>query len=169
MAYTDYAKLFVNAEGAPHASIEVAESCIDSAEYIIRQIATEGARIARGSAGPDMMAQFGNWEFNASTEEFLKAKKKPLDYPFSSFPKVGEGIILLNKTGSDLPYNMHFGAIVARGDTSAVISHMFQQVRSYIQKPLIALEISSIADFAIKTFGAKHASLFAVGLLKPKK
>jgi hypothetical protein len=166
MAYDKYEDLFVDANGRPKGSIAVPESCIDSAEYIIRQIATKGARLSRGKVGPDMAADFANLSFNASTDDFLSLKKKPQDYPFADLPDVGQGIILLNKTTNDLTYNMHLGAIVARSKGRAVISHMFQQVRSYIQKPLIVIEITSAADFAKQTFGS-GANLFAAGLLRP--
>jgi hypothetical protein len=169
MPYATYAETFVDSDGNPKPSIEVPESCIDSAEYIIRTIATNGARQSRSKVGPDMLAEFDNMDFNASKDDILAIKKRANSYNFAGLPDglpdVGQGIILLNRTNGDLEYNMHLGAIVAKSPGKAVISHMFQTVRSYAQKPLEVLEITSAADFADKTFG-RNANLYAAGLLK---
>ncbi len=165
MAYTDHEPMFVNADGNALGSVEVPESCIDSAEFIIRRIATKGARLSRGKVGPDMMAHFGNMVVNASQDDLMDLPARPADYAFTDVPQVGEGIILLNKTKTDLSYNMHLGAVVARSAGRASISHMFELVKSYSTKPLIVLHITSAADFAVQTFGA-DAKLYAVGLLR---
>jgi hypothetical protein len=167
MAFDTYSDQFVDKDGKVLTGVQVYESCIDSAEYIIRQIATKGARLTRGKTGPDMMAEFLGLSFNASTVEFLKEDYTLHDYKFADLPEVGQGLILLNKTGSDLKYNMHLGAVLARSPGKAIVSHMFQHVRSFTQKPLIVLEITSAADFATKTFGTS-AKCFAAGLLTPK-
>lgn len=74
MPYLGYAKMFVDSNGTPKAGFQVLESCIDSSEYIIRQIAKNAARLTRKNTGPDIIAEFANWEFNASTEYFLNAE-----------------------------------------------------------------------------------------------
>jgi hypothetical protein len=167
MPYDQYSDLFVDKEGIALTGVLVPESCIDSSEYIIRRIATKGARLTRGRNGPDMIAEFLGLTFNASTEEFLKKDYTLHDYNFADLPSVGQGIILLNKTASDLKYNMHLGAVVARSAGKVVISNMFQQVRSPKEEQLRVVEISSPADFARKTFGT-GAKCFAAGLLRPE-
>ena len=166
MSYANFESMFVDAAGAPKAGVLVPESCIDSAEFIIRRIATKGSRLTRTNTGPNMMAKFGNMEFNASTEDFVN-RRGPQDYPFAGLPDIGQGIILLNKTRTDLSYNMHLGAIVAKDARIAVISHMFQMVRSYTQEELKVMEITSVDDFRNQTFGGR-ARLYAVGLLFPE-
>jgi hypothetical protein len=111
-----------------------------------------------------MKATFANLEFDASTDEFLANPTIPNSYQFTDLPDVGEGIVLLNKTGSNLKYNMHFGAILAKEPGKAIISHMFQVVESPSYKPLVVLQISSAANFADQTFGG-DAHLYAIGLL----
>jgi hypothetical protein len=160
--------MFVDSDGNKLAGVEVPESCIDSAEFIIRRIATEGARLSRNNTGPDMIATFANFTCNASTVDLMKLPNLPQNYDFKNLPDVGQGIILLSRSESDLTYNMHLGAIVAKNSDEALISHMFQVVKSPIHKPLIVLKISSVEDFADQTFG-KASDLYAYGLLSPQK
>jgi hypothetical protein len=165
MPYADYAKMYVDQNGEALSTVQVPESCIDSAEHIMRAIADPKARPTRSRPGKGILAKFSNRSFNASEDDFMKFKLDGLQsHAFTGLPDVGQGIILLNKTKQDLKYNMHLGAIVAKGDGRAVISQMFQEVRSYSYAPLEVIEITSHIDFANKTFREK-ANCYAAGLL----
>jgi hypothetical protein len=165
MPYAEYSPLFVDQNGAALPTVQVPQSCIDSAEHIMRRIADPTARPTRSRPGKSILAKFSNRSFNASEDDFMKFKLEGLQsHAFTGLPDIGQGIILLNKTRQDLDYNMHLGAIVAKGSGRAVISHMFQEVRSYTLAPLKVIEITSAANFASRTFG-KQANCYAAGLL----
>jgi hypothetical protein len=165
MPYADYSSMFVDQNGKALSTAQVPESCIDSAEYIMRRIADPNARQTRNRTGKSILAKFSNRTFNASKDDFMKFNLQGLQsHAFTGLPEVGQGIILLNKTNNDLQYNMHLGAIVAKEDRRAVISHMYQEVRSYTYKPLKVIDIISVDDFARKTFDAQ-ANCYAAGLL----
>ena len=165
MPYADYSSMFVDQDGNALSTIQVPESCIDSAEYIMRRIADPNARQTRHRAGRSILATFSNRNFNASEDDFMKFNLEGLrSHAFTGLPDVGQGIILLNKTKKDLKYNMHLGAIVAKEDRRAVISDMYQEVRSYTYKPLKVIEITSVDDFARRTF-EEQANCYAAGLL----
>src|SRR5882757_1667908 len=96
MAYEDYASAFVDAQGDA-LNIQVSESCIESAEFIIRTIAMakNGGKLVRNN-GPAMWAEFENIDFNASEEDIM-TKEGARSYKFAALPQVGEGIILLRR------------------------------------------------------------------------
>jgi hypothetical protein len=173
MAYEDYASAFVDAQGDA-LNIQVSESCIESAEFIIRTIAMakNGGKLVRNN-GPAMWAEFENIDFNASEEDIM-TKEGARSYKFAALPQVGEGIILLRRKllseGKKTGYNMHLGAILARNETQAVISNMFQVVEKNGTAPLKVIQISSAADFAQQTFGKgkNGEDLYAAGLLTAK-
>jgi hypothetical protein len=161
MAYTDYSDLFVDSDGNALSDCLVFESCIDSAEQIIQEIAA-GKR-GRSRHGKTVYAHFGNGTYNLKTDDLMTIKGAT-SYPSLGLPKVGEGIILLNMTNGDLPYNLHCGAVVAKQGGQAVISHMFQLQQSPKAAQLIVIEITSPSDFARKTFSGS-AGKYAVGWL----
>jgi hypothetical protein len=121
------------------------------------------------------MAYFGSGDpINVSAHEDLASAGTGLtDYNFISLPEVGEGLICLNKTKSDKNYNMHLGAVVAKGKDDdgdfILISHMFEPEGDVGLSDLILLKLYDPKDFRKQTFGSYAHTQYAVGLLRVKK
>ena len=167
------AVLFVNSELDPIQLVP--ESCIESAEYIIQCTAKSEILpwTQQEEREPYIYGLFGNGVILNITqhENPPNGGTGLLDFVFTELPNVGEGLILLNKTTKNKPFNMHLGAVVAKGlshlgETYILISHMFHLKNDYGMEKLITLKITDVNDFRKKTFPNDTAS-YALGLLRP--
>lgn len=165
----------VSGRGYTRYKQQIPASCIESAEYIIQSI--QGGTCLDWKAGetrtPNVYAVFGDGkEFNVSvTQDFHKQASGVTDYDFDgSLPGIGQGIICLNTSSSDLPYNMHLGAVIATdGISKILISNMMEQVGiPVVKKTIEAVEVSSVEEFFTTNFGASSRGSYALGLLKAK-
>lgn len=153
----------------------VPRSCIESAEYIM-QCNYHGMALqwaAGASQTPSVYAYFGGgFEINISaTPNFHEdpAVRGLADYDFKGLPLVGEGLICLNKTAKDLPYNMHLGAVLARNGTTALLSNMMEVPGISVAMVMPdTIEINAPAEFITRNMGPDGTKHYALGLLRIK-
>lgn len=168
MGWPIYSELFMSSSG--RLKTTVPKSCIESAEYIMQCIANKA--VLPWSVGqtrnPHVVAYFGKGvaiDITATPDFHLGAEGLE-DYPFTSLPNVGEGLVCLNRTKSDLGYNMHFGAVLARSGDAALVSNMME---AFGVKVVMAIpdtiEISSPDKFRSDNFHVDSAK-YALGLLR---
>lgn len=150
----------------------VPASCIESAEYIIQCYSKRAFLEWKSgiSREPHVYASFGNKKFNISkTEDFHLSATGVTDFDFTDgLPGEGCGLICLNKTKSDLPYNMHLGAVVAVDSESGavLISNMMEAAHVAVSMKVIDyIEISSPQEFITANFGPEGLKKYAIGLL----
>lgn len=170
MPWSRYSELFVTRGG--RSSGNVPRSCIESAEYVIQSIA-EGRRLewrAGETREPHVIAHFKGVTIDiTATPDFHRRREIAgvEDYSFTSLPEIGEGLICVNKTGEDLAYNMHLGAVVARDDDRALISNMMEEVGMSVMMVILqTIEIGSPYDFRSRNFSGIDDK-YALGLLTP--
>ena len=177
----DFSPLFADAQGNPTGNVP--ESCIESAEYIIQCIAngTTYSWVAnQPPRNPHVIAHLGNGKtINISTQrDLLEAAELSCSYNFNGLPKLGQGLICVNRTTRDIkPYNMHLGAVIATemgGSKSrpviskVLISEISEVNPSNVQ--MIQLDASntkwysSVAEFRGNLY---DENCFALGLLAP--
>ena len=150
--------------------VNVPNSCIESAEYIIQSISNVNLLPwKRGqSQSPNVIATFGDREINISeTENFHRNTRGITSYKFDSLPNIGQGIICLNKTVEDLPYNMHLGAVVASSDESVLISNMMEPEGEVGMALINIIEINNAEEFLTNNFG-DMSSKYIIGILRPQ-
>ncbi|MDN3637373.1 hypothetical protein QWY82_01005 [Simiduia curdlanivorans] len=162
----------VSARGYIRYKHQIPASCIESAEYIIQSI--HGGVCPEWKPGqtraPNVYATFGNGKtFNVSlTENFHKQASGVTDYDFKgSLPGIGQGIICLNTSSADLPYNMHLGAVLAVDSAGRIlVSNMMEKVGvPVVKKTIESIEVSSVEAFFTDNFGALARGSYALGLL----
>lgn len=156
----------------------VPNSCIESAEYIIRKIyrgpaytwtpAIDGAP----TENPHVYAVFGgNWYFDISDDEgWLDSLPEDLaDYPFGSreLPGIGEGLCLVKKTpgpNQACDYDMHFGAVLSGNAFSVEISDNCEPPGDVVFGALKKTRITRPGGFR-KTIAGASKTHFALGKL----
>lgn len=170
MAWDRYSELFVTRGG--RSSANVPRSCIESAEYIIQSIA-EGRRLEWRSGEtrePHVIAHFKDVTIDiTATPDFHRSRDVAgvEDYRFAALPEIGQGLICVNKTGDELGYNMHLGAVVARDDDRALISNMMEEVGIAVMMVILhTIEIGSPYEFRSRNFSGIDDK-YALGLLTP--
>lgn len=153
--------------------LQVPESCIESAEFIIQCIANKsylGWKEGK-TRKPHVMAEFGfNKKFNITTQANFHEDPSCVglrSYSFGSWvPDIGQGLILLNKKSADAStYNMHFGAIVAVDGSDYYISDVSDSgggVKLIGGWPV--KKITNVNDFRIPGYPKTD---YAIGLLYP--
>lgn len=173
-----FSSLFMKQNGNVSDLAMVPNSCIKSAEYII-QCQSKGQIFAWTSTppatSPSVEAVFGNGvKVDISKTELIswasQNGSKLTDYPFTTLPSVGQGIILLHKkklTGDY--YHMHLVAVLAcYGDPTdeITVSAMAEPKSGTVN--MAALKVKSITDldeFRTKWFDGQEVE-YAIGLLR---
>ena len=169
MPWATYSELFMSGSG--RLRNPVPRSCIESAEYVIQCIASRMLLewSANQARDPHVEAHFGNGVTIDITakENFQDSAEGLTDYPFTGLPQVGEGIICLNKTKTDLYYNMHLGAVIARSGDRALLTNMMEAPHIAVMKAVIEpIEIGTADEFRSQNLAeSRH---FALGLLRAK-
>jgi hypothetical protein len=165
MSYTG--SLFANEGG--HPLNQIPRSCIESAEYIIQCLAAGGLLgWAEGQERtPHVIACFGNnVTFNITTQENFHTDPRCnglVDYAFNGqLPAIGQGLILLNKTGADQPFNMHLGAVIATARNRVKISDVSENGPVAMIANWETKVLNTIEDFRGDDYPANN---FAIGLL----
>jgi hypothetical protein len=143
-------------------------SCIESAEFAIQVSHDPGLGWKPDEERtPNVQAHFGGaTTFNVTTSTSLADDVTGVSsYPFTALPKVGEGIIIANRTRKDLPFNIHLGAVVARHKTKEVciLTDLVESGSVKLVMPWTIKLVRSVDDFRGSDYQGKD---FALGLLK---
>jgi hypothetical protein len=170
--------LFMKQNGNVSDLAMVPNSCIESAEYIM-QCQSKGYIFTWSSTPPanssSVLAMFGKGvTVDISKTELIawasQHGSKLTDYPFTTLPSVGEGIILLHKkklTGDY--YHMHVVAVLAcYGDPTdeITVSAMAEPKSGTVNMAALKVEsITDIDEFRTKWFEGQEAE-YAIGLLR---
>jgi hypothetical protein len=164
---------------------KVPNSCIESAEYIIQCIASN--RVLEWKPGqsrePHVYAHFGKGVVVniSNTPDFHNKVPRGLtDFPFDSLrgglPGLGEGLICLNRTGTDLRYNMHLGAVVLVMERAGTppeyvveISDMMEPFDQEVELVKLKSKLIRTADQFRSDSFRSWAPNYALGLLTTRK
>ncbi len=173
-----FSSLFMKQNGNVSDLAMVPNSCIESAEYIM-QCQSRGEIFTWTSTppatSPSVEAVFGNGvRVDISKTELIawagQNGSKLTDYPFTTLPSVGEGIILLHKKNlTGIYYHMHLVAVLAcYGDPTdeITVSAMAEPKSGTVN--MATLKVKSITDldeFRSEWFERQEAE-YAIGLLR---
>jgi hypothetical protein len=144
-------------------------SCIESAEFAIQLSHDPGLRWKPDEERtPNVQAHFGGGTtLNITTSTSLADDVTGLtSYPFTTLPRVGEGVIIANRTRKDLPFNIHVGAVVARHKTkeACILTDLVESGNVKLIMPWsIKLVTGSVDGFRGSDYQGKS---YALGYLK---
>jgi hypothetical protein len=176
-SWTVHDELFMTTENSPHVGYTtytpkraLPRSCIESAEFALQVKHDPGLKWKEGEErNPHMLATFGGKKMldATSSPDLANDVTGVTSYPFVSLPRVGEGVIIANRTNTDHTYNMHLGAVVARhnGKEACILTDLAESGKVKMVIPWSIKLIRTVDDFRGSDYAGPD---FALGLLTTK-